>query len=208
LITSLRCCGKSAEDPQLSLLLQRINRLNSFDLSETSGISLSLHDIFPNVRHLTLSYCDWLEDDLFVLLSTKISRVTSLQLRGDANLSFRTWGALAALSSLTDLNLSQCTQIGDDDLDLIAASCSSLTSVDLAGCYKITDTGIRALARQCLELVEVDMSGLSQLSEQGIIDFAVNASRLRLWTLKKVEGITPKALQQIAFVNSSIKVIR
>lgn len=207
LVITLSCKKQSAEDPRSVQLIGRMSKLNRLDFSETAGISPALVDSLPNVRELSLSDCDWLDDDCVIIIFSKVNRVTTLSLRGDANLSFRSWGALSSLSQLTDLDLSLANQIIDEDLDLIAASSRALTTLRLMGCRQIGDHGIQALSRQCTDLVEVDMNGLSNLTEQGIIDFAQHAERLRHWDLRNVAGLTPKALQQIAFVNSSIQEI-
>ena len=58
------------------------------------------------------------------------------------------------------LDLSECQELADSNLQLIGDKLPNLSRLDIAWCFKITDTGLEALVRGCEHLVTLKLIGL------------------------------------------------
>ncbi len=194
-ISYLVCKKTVAEDTRLAKLIQSIPRLVGLDLSDTTGISSELLESFPSVKQLNLSNCDWLDDDHCFSIMKSSPGLIKLDLSKDTHLTFRTWGAMASLSKLINLDLSYCDQMDEDDFDLMASSCPRLGELFLKH-TRLSDNGLASIGRNCVGLAVLDLSDCRNLVGEGLIELGVHAQGLQSLNLTNCSKIEPEYLEK------------
>ena len=62
--------------------------------------------------------------------------------------------------SLHSLDLSECQELSDSNLELISRKLPHLRRLEIAWCFKITDVGLEALTESCHHLTCLKLIGL------------------------------------------------
>jgi hypothetical protein len=164
-VTHLSFGGDLANDVNFSRMIAQCPKAIGIDLSGSQRFSDYFETIPPRIVELDLSGCPWLNDDAFKRVVEICPQLKTLRIRSDVLLTYVSWGNLMLLKHLTSLDLSRCTQIGDEDLKLIAQSATGLRELKLEGCQNITDVGVRAILSWCRNLTNLDVSGCKNISE-------------------------------------------
>ncbi|GAB4225451.1 MAG: hypothetical protein Tsb0021_00160 [Chlamydiales bacterium] len=187
----------AARSETLISFLSKLPRLEVLDLHETFEVPVSvLVQHFPSVSRLNLEHCDWVDDDFFVKIISKLYKINDLNLAGNSQLTFRTWGALIELRGLNTLNVSRCRNLSDDDLDLLAASCPSIRSLNLSGNKNIGDIGLMSLT-QCSQLKVLTLSFCVGISPGGLVEFAQWGPKLDSLNLQRCPAATDHSVLQL-----------
>jgi len=66
-------------------------------------------------------------------------------------------------STLTWLDLSECSQLSDTALASIARCCPRLATLALSWCWEVSDTGVRSLFQHCRQLEHLNLCGVVRL---------------------------------------------
>lgn len=176
---------------QLSWLIGRLPGLKDLMLSGCSWSSISAlsSSSCPLLRSLDLRFADGVKDsqirDLVTppgcdnrsqLRSMQCFRLAGLEI-SDSTLRL----VIRHMPQLTRLDLSRCSGLTDNSINLLTAVGSStrntLTEINLAGCNKLTDTCLKYLRRlSCISLLDLRGSkGVSrQACEAFISELSVN----------------------------------
>ncbi|XP_069508039.1 F-box/LRR-repeat protein 19 isoform X2 [Ambystoma mexicanum] len=176
---------------QLMWLINRLQGLKELVLSGCSWVSASAlcTASFPCMRLLDLR---WLEDvkdsHLRELLSPptdtkpgqtesrgRMPNLLELRLAGldftDASLRL----VVRHTPQLTTLDLSHCSQVGDQSIHLLTAASSplreTLADINLSGCNRLTDQCLQLLKR-CARLTRLDLRACRQISPEACQRFA------------------------------------
>lgn len=169
IVTHVTCHTDVLEDKPFYEFIKKKERLIGLNLSDTKKINENLIERFPNVRDLNLSRALWINDGIMIQIIVRTAGLIHLKLVEDAQLTFRTWGALASLPQLSTLDISECWNFDDAELDLLSTSCPQLVKLTLAGCSKITDRGLLSLARHCLSLEVLSLARCNGLTKTGLL---------------------------------------
>lgn len=176
---------------QLSWLIGRLSGLKDLVLSGCSWSSISAlsSPSCPLLRSLDLRWADGVKDsqirDLVIppgcdnrsqLRTMQCFRLAGLDI-GDSTLRL----VIRHMPLLTRLDLSHCTSLTDQSINLLTAVGSStrntLTELHLAGCNKLTDNCLRYLRRlACISLLDLrECKGVSRKAcEAFISELSVN----------------------------------
>lgn len=99
--------------------------------------------------------------------------------------------ARASQGVLRGLDLTGCTQLGDDAMSAAAESCPLLETLILDGCSRISDPGISRLAASCgNNLRTLSAVGLYKVTDVGIIKLAQSSACLRSLDISFVYKVT------------------
>ena len=91
------------------------------------------------------------------------------------------------VSKLEDLDLSNCSQLTNDDLAFIAANFPNLKTLDLRDCRQIKDEGLAHLAR-LVKLTSLNLYFCGQITDAGLAYLAglVNLTSLNLYFCRQI----------------------
>lgn len=81
-------------------------------------------------------------------------------------------------SSLEIVNLSECHNISDKCIELIATKLPRLTNLNISRCFQLTDFSLDYIAMNCKRIRELNVSGCRNMSDEPHLRLA-NASSLR-----------------------------
>lgn len=193
-------------DAALVPLIKAMRPLRRIDISATKSVLESLLEALPYSEELNLASCSWLSDALFFITIRRCPRISRLNLSHNFQLTLRSWGELANYPGLTEINLSQCSSIDDDDLDLIVSSIPQAMSLCLDDCTKLTDQGIEAIARQCRSLEELSLNGCLSLVGTGVVEIVTRCSSLKELSLQRCRGLRPELIASMQKLNPRLKI--
>lgn len=192
-ITNLMFSGDSTADPAFGKVIHECPNLICLDLSYSHSFTDYLKEIPESLQELVASYCNWLNNGTFPALIQYCPSIEKLVIASDVNLNFETWGNLRKLSQLKSLDLSRCTQIGDEDIKLILQSCDTLLSLSVEECHGISDGGFYAIPLFHPDFVSLSFAR-TNISDQPLIEIANQCARLTSLDLTRCEKITEKGV--------------
>lgn len=194
-IHSLKCGEDAVNDSKLFSLFAQMKSLQILELSDTHKIADGLIDHLPTVQVLHLGRCSWLDDDHLSAIFSRCKGLETLSLAGNQQLSHKTWGALAKTPSIRELNVLGA-EIGDSELDVIAASCPHLTKLNISECVGIGNDGFDSLS-QCAALETLIATDLRLPSEAGAIAAFQQMKALRSAHISGGKFITETFVEQL-----------
>jgi hypothetical protein len=197
LITHIESHKYSTEDPKFVEFLKQIPKLVGLDLSQSSNIQPDLIAVMPSVTELNLSGCLWIDDDRMKALFARCPNLIKLILQENAQLSYRTWGALSSLTRLGVLDLTQCRSVGDDEFDLMLTNSPGLIEFSVSGCNKITSKHMGVIGKRCQQIRNLNLSSCRMISETGFADLAANTRGLNVLDVSYCGGINDQVLGQM-----------
>ena len=136
-----------------------------------------------HLEHLSISFCNHLTDTALHGFSG-LRHLSSLRLRKGTNFTCHGFEVLFGNQQhhtthqttttmkrnsngcadrnyvLHTLDLSECQELSDSNLLLIATKLPNLRKLEIAWCFKITDTGLAALTERCKLLTTLKLIGL------------------------------------------------
>ena len=142
----------------------------------TDKTAIFIGQNLTHLEHLGISFCSHLTDSALLSFS-RLHNLRSLKLRKGTNF---TSGGFEGLFShrvhsndtcenhesckknyrLHTLDLSECQELADSNLQLIASKLPNLRKLAIEWCFKISDTGLAALTSNCEHLVILRLIGL------------------------------------------------
>ena len=141
-----------------------LHRLSSLRLTKgTSFTSHGLEQLFARPHHTSSSHTNS-SDGIYEM--SKITHRQSGKTHEYCN-SGRDNGCTATTEVIGDknyflhtLDLSECDELSDSNVELIAGKLPNLKRLGIAWCYKITDTGLDSLTKRCQHLSSLKLIGL------------------------------------------------
>lgn len=195
-ITHLIISGALTAQPIFSKVINQCSNLKGLDISRSSLFTDRLQDIPLSLQELDLSQCYWLNDENLKILILKCPQLTKLTLRGDTQLTYRSWSELYKLRALKSLDVSRCHQITDQDLSMILKACRGLTELNLEGCKKISNKAFFELAQTSQRLMHLNISE-SVISDGVLSEIASYNRDLLSLALVQCESITQKGIREL-----------
>lgn len=193
IITELACSGQTAEDPLFGTVMKKVVRLFGVDISGTLKYNENFLEIPRQIESLNLSQCSWLNrDDLkdFARLCPEIQR---LGLASNIQLNYVTWGELQKFRMLKYLDLSNCHQIKNEDLNIILKACGNLIELSLDNCPRINESGFFEVAKSVPHLVTLILSRCA-ISDSALVEITTKCRALSTIDLSYCEQITEKSI--------------
>lgn len=99
--------------------------------------------------------------------------------------------------NLTNLNLSNCSEISDVALWAIAKHCPRIQHLVLSCCDKITNIGLRSLSLRCSELLYLDFTNCYILNDLGLASIACGCFKLKSLNLTNCYNITDSGVGKV-----------
>lgn len=143
---------------------------------------------YHQVEHLDLSSCVKLTDSSLATVAKFTSkRLLSIKLVRTKGFGPAGVRSLMECSSLQDVDLTFCTQVGDREVIAIS-ELEHLQKLKLIACQNVTDLGFSALSR-CKELRNLSLRYCSGLGDDGVQHIAAGCPQLRIVDLSYTEVI-------------------
>ena len=178
-------------------LISEFSHLIGIDLSHTTSVLNAITELIPDVETIALSHCTWLNDEMMVDLTRRLQKTSDLDLSGNNQLTFRTWGALSELGTLTSVNVAYCRNTHADDIDLLASSCPNLIKLSLMGSENVNDEAVMSLVEQCNRLQELSLAHCPAITQEGLLSAAQQASNMMILDLRKSKSVNDQTLVQL-----------
>lgn len=204
-ITHLVFSHEMASNANFKTVINNSPKLIGLDLSDTTGASDYLSDLPDRLQELHLSRCQWISNATLQTLSTVCPKLSRLDLSSNDHLTYALWSVLQKFKKLSVLDLSYCSQIGDNELRIILQAVPQLVDLKLIDCQKITSNGffeigkflpnlsILNIARttitdaalidimsRCKNLYSIDLSRCYAISIKGVLEGIRNCLELKI----------------------------
>lgn len=134
-----------------------------------------------NLGYVAHSFRTRVKTDPFILdkLLSRFKQLESLSLTNCYELSDSDLTILAIYGSkLRSLYLSFCPRVTDISLNSVASGCRLLSIISLSNC-SITDSGLETLTKSCKSLVEVNLAWCLSITDHGIWSLVQNCRQLK-----------------------------
>ncbi len=196
------------KDKLESTLTTLTNRLNMFfnlfgdtlDLSNTTITDDELKTLIntipkktlAQIKNINLSKCSRLTA---LPNLSQLTSLTNLDLTRCSGLTDDGIQLLSHLTRLTNLNLSYCNGITNDGIQALS-QLTSLQTLSLSECSELTDEGIQALS-QLTKLQTLNLAECSELTDEGIqtLSQLTRLTELNLW---ECSGLTDEGIQTLS----------
>ena len=122
---------------------------------------LKLASLFPNLKHLDLSWCNRIYKGICPVLR-RCCKIKQLNLNGCSRVNLL--GINFVVPQLEVLNLSD-TNVDDETLYVISKNCCGLLQLSLENCNDVTNKGVTHVVENCTQLREINL-GHFHLSEE------------------------------------------
>lgn len=193
-------------DTYQDVVFDQISVLNLQEREFTKKELANLIKLCPNVKHLILTNCKCLTDEMVELLVSTYKELKSINLHGCIVISSRTISFIAEnWKGLDYINLAICDNTTDDNIATFAKNSPELRSIDLYFCSKITTQSLTALS-QCKYLEAIDLSYCDELKEPDILHFIKVCSSLKKVKIDSIENLQGEFLHEIKAIRPNIEV--
>ncbi|MQL72213.1 hypothetical protein Taro_004529 [Colocasia esculenta] len=185
-------------DSSLSLLVGGCRRIRFLDVSKCSkvgdnGVSRVAEACSSSLRTLKLLDCYNVGDRSVYSLAESCKNLETLVIGGCRALTEDSIRSLAmgCSSTIRNLRMDWCLDIGDSSLRCILSSCQNLVALDIGCCDKVTDS-----AFQVLETTEFE-SNLKVLKASNCSRITVSSVRLLLKFCKSLEYLDVRSCPHV-----------
>jgi hypothetical protein len=188
--------------------------LNWIDLSNCRKITdvgiLALMQNAVNLTHVNFSYCKNLTGRMMNHITwSNLQQVNLQRCTGIHDNGFQTWIAEStipdtiSLSTLTfaleDLNLSDCSFLGDNTLEVIGKKCPQLKRLCLSFCCSLTEKFAQYLTEGCpfIEVLDLSYCG-GAVTDSSMLTLSQGLPRLHSLGLRGCVQLTDRGLEHLA----------
>jgi len=196
-LTYLVARKKIAEDPQFSLILKASPHIKGLDLGESASFPELWEELPATIQELDLSVCDWVTTATLEKMIALCPNLTTLVLRSDTKIDFEGWALLKKLPFLRNLDLTRCSQIGDNELSAIVQATPALVFLNLEECRAITDNGFYDLPNLNKNFIHLNLSR-TEISDQPLIELAIKCDLLVVLNVTRCEKLTGVGIAEAA----------
>ncbi|XP_019896160.2 dynein regulatory complex subunit 6 [Esox lucius] len=169
---------------------------------------------------------DWITDSIVEqILQRYRPFVMHLNMRGCTSLTWPSFKCISECRNLQELNLSECSNINDEMVQMIlegcptllylnlsfspltngtlrelSRSCLNLQYLSLACCRRFTDKGLQYLAtgKGCHKLIHLDLSGCTQISVDGFKYIAAGCPLLQQIVFNDMPTLSDRCVLELA----------
>lgn len=183
--------------------LAELRMCGSHAVAAGEGALDTLMGSAERLQRMDLEWCFAMGERETQALATTPSPLAQLSFKGCGALVDAAMFPLAAITSLGAVDLTWCSQVGDDGLHALTELRDTLTNLTLKGCERITDDGLTLLA-QCPHLTALDVSGCAEVTGVGLEALApVGMLReLNVGMLRRMDGEGMAAVGALASLTS------
>ncbi|MBA3721832.1 MAG: hypothetical protein H0W88_05470 [Parachlamydiaceae bacterium] len=204
-ITHLTFGGRLSEDPSFGILIKKCPKLIGVDLTSTFQYIDQIDHLPVELIELNLSLCTWLKPVHFNKIGSQLPRLKSLILEGNLHLHYQSWGELSRIHQLIQLNLSNCSQITDEDIKNICRACPNLNELHLEANRKVTDFAINDIVHLCPKLSILNLNRCEEISDQALVEIGMHAFNLYDLSLVRCLNITDPALWKLVNLRYTLR---
>lgn len=199
--------GASVNDPVFAQILKR-NYSNpiELDIHSSDDFSVNLEELPTQIIALNLSQCSWLSFEKLRQFADLCPSVENLNLAYDVQLNFLAWGELLKFQRLQRLDLSECTQLKNDDLKIVLLASKNLTHFSLENCRKIDDSGFFELTRSLSKLVHLNLANCL-VTDATLAEIGLRLKSLQYLNLSHCQSFSIKGIQSLVKQAYSLKTL-
>ncbi len=201
-------------DTGLQSIAEQSNLLTSIDLSNCRKITdvgiLSLLDSSTNLQAINVAYCKNLTGKMMNHLTWSNIKEANLQratgIRDDGFLSWKIPSASSGgitldslLFALQDLNLSDCSFLTDNCIQVLGTKCPQLKRLCLSFCCSLTEKFATFLSEGCpfIEILDASYCG-GAVNDNAVLTLAQGLPRLTSLGLRGCVQLTDLGLERLA----------
>jgi len=179
--------------------------LDGEDLSDNAFSNLSGCD---KLEEFDLSFAENLGSSVLKEISklTKLKRLKysrgKLLMKNDFKSAFN----LKNLSSLVNIDFSECNNFDDEGLVSAVMICPGLKEITVDWCEDLTDEGITYMISKCKELSYLKLVGLFRITDRILDNIVLNLPKLKYLNLVQCPNITDDILQSISMENINLDI--
>eukprot|EP00061_Rhincodon_typus_P016726 g45089.t1 len=167
-------CSDWLTDSELLPVIGQNHHLEKVDITGCRGLSrrslVALSLSCPNLQHLSLRQCDW---------------VDPLSLRSLAD----------RCCQLLSVDLTACKQLNDEAVCYLVRKCRKIRSLSLAVNANLSDISVQEVAKQCSELEHLDLTGCLRLRNECMRTVAEYCTKLHSLKVNHCHNITERSLE-------------
>lgn len=172
--------SENITDSSLQHVSTNLKNLSHLDLSENFHMSdkgvnfLCRSESFPcSLVSISLEGCSSISGQGLKLLSESWTNLKTLNLGWCTNIEEQAFKSYLAvyLTSLTSLDLSNCSQLTDNSLISISKTCTNLISLSIQRCKLISDQSLISVCQCLSRLVSINLNTSSR--ENGFLRFSL-----------------------------------
>ena len=131
------------------------------------------------LENINLSGCVLLTDDAVLYIALNCSHVQALGLGHCKRLTDRCICTLADYLWLEDLDISGCSRLTDDGLEVLSMEFTGMAVLNISSCGKLTDNSIDAIARHMINLNVLKAWAMTQVSDLALDMLAEKFPKVR-----------------------------
>lgn len=120
------------------------------------------------LRHVNLGGCVQLTDEGVLTLVSTCTRLQEIVLAQCKQLTDRSLCSLADFLWVEDLDISRCSKISDDGVEVIALEFSGLHRISLTRCSRLTERTLDVLSMYCPHLKTVELYHVPNFSQTAV----------------------------------------
>ncbi len=120
-------------------LIRKALHLRRLDISGSDQFSVHLLEISQSITDLDISSCGWLTEAVFHALCEDLYWLQALNIAHNLDLSYRSLSDLRHLKELRVLDISYCSFVGEEELNLIVKLLPNLRDLRWEGCLRLDD---------------------------------------------------------------------
>lgn len=151
----------------------------------------------PELETLNLAGCVLVTDAGVTVLSSTCGHIKSLGVSFVKRVSDAALCTMADYLWLEDLDLSGCSNVTDDGIEVLCLEFAGLAKLDLSGCTKLSDAAMESIARHSEYMRWLKIANLNNLSEAALAHLAEKRPHLQIITTNMVDETDGKLLDRI-----------
>lgn len=193
---------ESFEEMVLFAKTYGVSKLNLANTSLSHDQIAILTTEIPSLLYLDIAGCDQITDLSLELISSRLTRLTHLNISDCKGIHFDGIKAVTHLTSLTYLDLSDCSvEINDVNLQLISFHLSRLTHLKINHCKNFSSIGIQSL-KDLTNLTHLEMQWCRGLDDTSVQILAHHLKQLTYLNINNARDLSPIGFQALeAFKN-------
>lgn len=204
LLTHLIFGPAVADAPEFVEVLSKTPKLRCIDISRTTLFSTYFREIPLELKELEASACSWMTDENLKNLSEICPSLLRLKLMSNIKITFEGWGVLKNFIKLQTLDITRCSQVGDEDLRIILQSVPTLISLNLEECRGISEGGFLEIADCNKGLSSLNISR-TNITDESLIQIAVESPYLTSLSVARCDHVTEVGIFEV--VENSLRLI-
>lgn len=191
----------SIDDSRVCLIVQSIELSNCRRLTDRGIFTIAKR--CPELKELVLDACPEVTN---IAIFEVVSRCTNLELLSVAGCQYVTCISLTPEANLQasaygkqvylhHLDMSDCCNVDDSSLQIIATYLSNLMHLYLRRCLKISDIGVQYVATYCPKLQELSVSDCPKISDLGLRDISRLGNNLKYLSIAKCRKVSDAGIK-------------